>query len=171
LQAKAVCLAAERLRDKAVQVRKNALRLLTSLLQHNPFSPSLQLSVLLKKLPQQTRIAYLQQLRDGTSTDADADAPTADAHAEDDEAEEAAEEKPTDTKSPLEYAVEFALGLKKCVPLVAQLLLSPNSSEAVEAIHFFVCAQQFALEEAQVITAHTQLSNDLCAIALTRGRT
>jgi condensin complex subunit 1 len=43
-------LAVGRLKDKAAQVRKNAIQLLTTLLQYNPFSGQLQPKVFKEKL-------------------------------------------------------------------------------------------------------------------------
>ena len=41
-----------RLRDKAAQVRKNAIQLLTTMLQYNPYSPQLNLTDFTSKLTQ-----------------------------------------------------------------------------------------------------------------------
>jgi hypothetical protein len=43
-----------RLRDKAAQVRKNAIQLLTTMLQYNPYSPKLSLSEFSAKFQQLT---------------------------------------------------------------------------------------------------------------------
>ncbi len=56
-----VQLATERLRDKAVQVRKNAVHLLTALMQYNPFAPSLRLAAFIKKLPHDKKQQILKE--------------------------------------------------------------------------------------------------------------
>ncbi len=56
-----VQLVRERLRDKAVQVRKNAVHLLTALMQYNPFAPSLRIAAFLMKLPHDKKKQILKE--------------------------------------------------------------------------------------------------------------
>lgn len=156
----AVEVAVDRLKDKAVQVRKRAIALLTVLLQYNPFGHNLAKSHLEMKI-----LALQQKLKSklvAAPTDTVEEGQAGDAKTV---TKEVVVEIDEDTASELrsvsgameflkriggEEATEGKERKKGAMEEMCQLLNSKTSSDALEAIRFFLVANQFHLESAEL---------------------
>ncbi|KAL6070680.1 meiotic chromosome condensation, variant 2 [Balamuthia mandrillaris] len=120
----------ERLTDKAVQVRKNALQLFVLLLTFNPYGPSLRLSSFRQRLDRCLK---------GTEQEAD-------------------QQKQEKKRTFLSSAQAFILHVHRAVELVSTHLLgSRTATDVIEAIHFLVCCAEFGVENAQAMGVRKML--------------
>ena len=145
-------MAVGRLEDKAALVRKSALHLLATMLQYNPFAPSLPVAKFETSLQEyrdklDAAAAAADKARggeDGAAGDgADVDA--------DEEAEE--EEDPALSQlralvASLDAAVQFCRHLSGSLTTVAQLLASSSVTDVNEAISYIVLLCQFSVDKA-----------------------
>jgi condensin complex subunit 1 len=129
-----------RLEDKAAHVRKNAIQLLTFLLQFNPYSAQLSYS------------SFEQNLKRVDNLISDKMGKTAEELLE--QRDETTELDPEDDKHLKAYcyyrdALQFISEIHKAIPIICELLGSKNSSDVLEAIQFFVTVQRFNMERAK----------------------
>jgi len=131
-------LTAGRLEDKASQVRKSAIQLLTQICQYNPFSAQLRLSSFEENLQK-----LAKTIKEGTGKDIEA-------LQEAEETNEISEDEARFLKLYTYYndAVQFIREIHRSVPIICELLGSKNASDVLEAIQFFVTATSFNVEKA-----------------------
>jgi len=134
-----------RLEDKATQVRKYAIQLLTNLLEFNPFASDLKLSVFTKKLEEAQ--AELKEKIENKPASQNVDD-------EEEEIEKTEEEKKLEKVIAFyEDGVQFISRIHRGIPIVSKLLGSKVNADVLESIHFFVKANEFKIENASVCTS------------------
>jgi condensin complex subunit 1 len=156
--------AVKRLKDKAAQVRKSAIQLITMLMQYNIFSPELRLAEFeakfvgnaekLKRLCDVLELAGVTV--SGESQEED--------KMEEEEKNKSKTKKNGDSKSVdeteeemqkqkkicefYEKAVGFIRSIHEGIPVLCQLLGSNNATDVLESIEFFVVASKFSIQKA-----------------------
>ena len=132
-----------RLEDKATQVRKYAIQLLTNLLEFNPFASDLKLSVFTKKLEEAQ--AELKEKIENKPASQNV------GEEEEEEIEKTEEEKKLEKVIAFyEDGVQFISRIHRGIPIVSKLLGSKVNADVLESIHFFVKANEFKIENASV---------------------
>lgn len=132
-------LTAGRLEDKASQVRKSAIQLLTQVCQYNPYSAQLRLSQF-----EDNYSKLAKTIKDGTGKEI-----TDLQEAEDNN--EITEDEARFLKLATYYGdgLQFIREIHRSVPIICELLGSKNASDVLEAIQFFVTATSFNVEKAR----------------------
>lgn len=157
-------LALDRLQDKAVQVRKNAIQLLIAMLEYNNFGASLSLdpfasraragaeqlkAKLLAKQQQQQQTAGKLIWEKDTEEEGESLVSDKAAIAQD-EAENAQLLKEREALDMHFEAVKFIEVFNIASPILCQLLNSKTSSDILECVRFFVVAHEFQIDSAPI---------------------
>jgi condensin complex subunit 1 len=162
--------AAGRLEDKSAIVRKSALGLLITLLQHNPFGPQLRVPAF-----EATLLKYKEKLRsmeppssppmEGVEEDAEPDfgAPPVGPRQLEESISDSCEPDQTDTQeeavpdmgnleqiralvASLEAGLQFSRLFMSLMPTLVQLLASPNATDVENTILLLMRCRQFQID-------------------------
>lgn len=161
-------LTVRRLNDKGANVRKEALRLLTKLLEHNPLCPILNLAKLRSRLDAvEARLAQVYAELNAAPPVAPADKENASAATNNDgeqagaqpaaapQAPQLTQEKAAALAADLaerqlfQMTLKFAETLDRAAAIMCRMMGSKNKTDVVEAVNFFTTAKNFQLQGAE----------------------
>jgi condensin complex subunit 1 len=151
--------AVDRLKDRTAAVRKNAISLLVSLLDNNPFGGTLNLSIFKKKQCDTEELLKqrLQQLSDtlADSSDIKKEVDEEEKPDEDEEAPEITEDNEIVAfRKTIEYctsAIKFITLIEAGLAKIKQMLSSKTSSDIAEALKFISKSVKFDIDGSAVI--------------------
>lgn len=152
-----------RLNDKGAVVRKQAIRLLTTILKHNAFCPTLRVSELKARLAivsDRLKEQYAKIKSNNGGAEGGEGAASAEVDKENAASDAAASARAAELQAKavendlLEYGflnqtVEFAETMDRATVTMCKMLGSKNKSDLVEIIRFFATAKEYHLESAE----------------------